>query len=525
MHGAAALRLVRFGAKQDPLVALDATHGSNQVKYLRCYLHDLGARTVLVEPNYFDRDYLSEFVAFYSTSAAGYPNVCQRLHVFACSVTRAQLEQAAGGDRSAQARLQDAYLGHIILRPLPDAPIGRTVLKTYPDEIGEAQGTPRVMGPARWYEAHVAGLTWRVLGLAWQQQETAVGSCATVALWSMLHSSAFDDHHAIPTTAEITTAAQRALPDGSRVFPAADGMRIEQMLEVVKQHGLAPLTISGDTAEGFSRARFCTLVGAFLRSGYPILVNGLVDDQPRSGHAVCIVGFRSPALVSVPSGKVVRADSNIDHLYIHDDNLGPNARFRVETFEGNSGETVVQLRAEAPHPTHGALPTTNPTVHYEPIIPTDIVVAVHPELRTAPEALQNAAMEYAGWLPEVLDHQLSEQGHKGASGMLVSSRFIRLVDYVDRELASALDGRPTALWRARLGLWETVPPMSLHIGLVRVSLRTQPLVDILFDTSDSDRHLRPKAHIAFHEQVTWLHKRWSQLTGSVVGLGQLVRAW
>ena len=43
---------------------LDREVDSRQVKYLRCYLHDLGARAVMVEPSYFDRDYLSEFEAF-----------------------------------------------------------------------------------------------------------------------------------------------------------------------------------------------------------------------------------------------------------------------------------------------------------------------------------------------------------------------------------------------------------------------------------------------------------------------------
>lgn len=49
-------------------------------------------------------------------------------------------------------------------------------------------------------------------------------------------------------------------------------------------------------------------------------------------------------------------------------------------------------------------------------------------------------------------------------------------------------------------LWEKVAPMSLPIGLVRVSLGTEPMMDILFDTSDSDRHLRPTAYLAFREQ-------------------------
>jgi hypothetical protein len=176
--------------------------------------------------------------------------------------------------KRARGVVESSYLGHVILRPIPGAPIGRTVLKVYPDDTGVAAGTPRVTQPAREYEAHIAGLTLRVAGLAWQQQDSAVGSCATVALWSMLHSSAFDDHHAIPTTAQITSMAHWSAPTGRRIFPDS-GLQLAQVLEVIKGHGLAPVMITGDKDNGeFSRERFCSLVASFVRSGYPVLVTG-----------------------------------------------------------------------------------------------------------------------------------------------------------------------------------------------------------------------------------------------------------
>jgi len=169
-----------------------------QKNYLIRYLADLGAQTVLEEPNYFDRDYLAEFAAFYCKSTAGYPNTCRRLHFFAgAAFNRSTLRSAAAGRERAIKRLQENYLGFVVIRPIPATPLGRTVLAWYEDLKPE---TPRVVTPSRDYHAHVAGIRLTVHGLAWQQQDTGVGACATVGLWSMLHSSAFDDHHAIPTT-------------------------------------------------------------------------------------------------------------------------------------------------------------------------------------------------------------------------------------------------------------------------------------------------------------------------------------
>ncbi len=493
------------------------------MKYLRCYLHDLGAHTVMVEPNYFDRDYLSEFEAFYATSSIGYPNICQRAHYFAGLVTRSAFAKALGGDVASRALVQGSYLGHVILRPIPGAPIGRTVLKVYPDEAGVASGTPRVMEPARDYEAHVAGLTLKVSGLAWQQQDSAVGACATIALWSMLHSSAFDDHHAIPTTAKITSMAHRSAPTGYRIFPADSGLEAAQVLEVIKGHGLAPVIIAGDLLHGeFSRQRFCTLVTSFVRSGYPVLVSGWLEDAERESHTVCIAGFRSPELPNVQRGEYTFADEDIDVVYVHDDNLGPNARFKIRITETGA----VSLIPESPEPLHGAWPTSNPTLTYHEIVPSEIVVAVHHELRTDPLELQRAAQRYADWLPNVLDNKRNQRRIKESTGMILASRFIRLRRYVDDELSSVLRARPpTVLSRARLAIWEKVAPLSLHVGLVRVSLGTEPMIDILFDTSDNNRHLRPTAYIAFQQQVPRLLGSWNELSGTDLDLGTLVRAW
>jgi len=521
VHRPQRLGFSRFSAAGDPLTRLEREVDSRQVKYLRCYLHDLGARAVVIEPNYFDRDYLSEFEAFYATSSAGYPNICKRAHYFSAPVTRESFARAVGGEASARGVVESSYLGHVILRPIPGAPIGRTVLKVYPDDSGVAAGTPRVTQPAREYEAHIAGLTLRVSGLAWQQQDSAVGSCATVALWSMLHSSAFDDHHAIPTTAQITSMAHWSAPTGRRIFPDS-GLQLAQVLEVIKGHGLAPVMITGDKDDGeFSRERFCSLVASFVRSGYPVLVSGWLEEDAREAHTVCIVGFRSPAAPDVPDGESVLADENIEVMYVHDDNLGPNARFRIDVTAD-----AVSLVPASPEPRRGEWPSENPTKTYHDIVPTELVVAVHLELRTDPLELQRAAVRSAEWLPSALAHESELQGKAAATGMVVGSRFIRLRHYVERELASTLRARSsTVLSRARLALWEAVAPMSLHIGLVRVSLGTEPMMDILFDTSDSDRHLRPTAYVAFQRQVPWLLRRWNDLLDEDLDLGKLVRAW
>src|SRR5690606_22501303 len=97
-----------------------------------------------------------------------------------------------------------SYLGFVVIRPLDVAPFGRTVLAWY--ENREAHSI-RITPALRKYTCNVLGVRLNVDGIPWQQQDRGVSACATIALWSMFHSSAFDANHSVPTTVEITKNA------------------------------------------------------------------------------------------------------------------------------------------------------------------------------------------------------------------------------------------------------------------------------------------------------------------------------
>ncbi len=495
------LKLAAFNGDDDPLVELG---GLQQAVYLRHYLADLQARTVLVETAYFDRDFLSEFAAFYGVSSRGYPNRCRRCHYFDVSVSRAQLRAAAGGSPRAVARLQAAYLGFVVVRPIPTAPLGRTVLTWYPEQ---QPATPRIIDPSRWYECHVAGFTLRVRGLAWQQQDTGVGACATMALWSMLHSSAFDDHHAVPTTADITRFAHRTASLGARMFPST-GLNIYQVCEAIKGAGLAPVVLQGDWVPGkdageemtnqqppeagFTPERFRVACASLVRSGYPVILLGEIEGHGR--HAVCAVGFRETAPQEPPHGVVELQDAAVPNLYIHDDNLGPSVRFEVQV----DPKGFVRLKTSSPPPKHALTLPPDPTPAYPAFIPSQLVTAMHEDLRTSPDRLHGTALKVAGVLRDAYTQLVNAHALKGAAiGLTVSTRLIKLHRYVGNELGRLLDGKPEALARARLELAERVAPMSLHIGVVRIGWKAVPLIDVLYDTTDSDANLWPFANLRF----------------------------
>ena len=325
-----------------------------------------------------------------------------------------------------------------------------------------------------------------------------------------MHLSAYDERHAIPTTAQITRAAHRTASLGSRVFPAR-GLALHQLCEAVKECGFSPVLIIGDFArptadakrvfaEGFSRDRFAGTLANLIRSGYPILLLGKYIHEGRNDpHAVCLVGFRENGVPDVAAGGVAWADASIQHVYVHDDNIGPSARFALLDQQGSRSVDGKDVRAERvvlvrdpPGTTSGtALPSKSPW-----FLPTHVVVAVHHDLRTDPDVLHRLGSVIGERISRMLVPVWASAGKPGF-GTTVGTQFLRVAAYLGEELELRLRGNAVALGKARLELVEMVPPMSLFVGVIRISVAGRPFVDILCDTTDSDCNHSVFAHVAY----------------------------
>ncbi|MFN0149957.1 MAG: hypothetical protein ACKVU1_04485 [bacterium] len=512
------IRFFRFSDASNPIRVLSKGF---QRDYTLAYLQDLGATSVVEEPLYFDRDYLSDFATFYAVSSRGYPNTCRRLHFFSGpAVTRDRLRRAVAAGWRTQSNLRAAYLGFVVLRPIPDAPFGRTVLVHYPESNPTL---PRITSPARLYETHLAGITFHVKGLAWQQQDSRVSACATIAVWTMLHSSALDEHHAIPTTADITRYAHRTASLGARVFPSG-GLNIYQLCEAIKESGLSPVVSQGEITTAnvlpskvplvaFGRTRFLSMLACLVRSGYPALAVGQLID-PKTGeskghHAICVTGFRECAPPTPTSGKVEFQDERIEYVYVHDDNIGLNVRFRVHV---NTVANCVHLRQSAP-PASSTSP--NPIASYPDFYPTSLIAAVHEGVRSSPDGVFLATIGIGSRLIKMA----TGAGWSKFGGVTVSSRIVRLHTYLESILGTTLEGRRRALASTRLALVEKVPPMSLHVGLARFGWGPAACLDVLLDTTGSEKSPAPFCHVGYESSFLSLAAALNSAEPGALGVG------
>jgi hypothetical protein len=296
--------------------------------------HPSPPRAIVIERDYVDRDYLTDYANYYVTCFSNrYRRFCIRLHFFSIPFSEdhfsALLHHASSSITIDQ--LQQSYLGFVVLKPLPKTIIGRTCLKTYDREPG------RDFLATRPYNANLFGIPLQVESLAFQEQDTAVAACATSALWSVFQITGKTFQHKIPSPVEITKIAAESnvtlLPNsnaGARCFPS-DGLSLEQMILAIRSLGLDADLIRLTSSDSYL---LLAATRAYLACHLPPLLIGELKCQCEKHiglHAVAIAGYcisrRTPVSVVVAETKEFHLTSGrIDKLYVHDDGVMPFAR-------------------------------------------------------------------------------------------------------------------------------------------------------------------------------------------------------
>ncbi len=280
------------------------------------------ARTIVVEHEYVDGDYLDDFASYYVKCFASYKSRCKRLHFFSHSFDEDGFFQLVKKQLvdSSEEKISKSYLGFCVARPLPDAIVGRTVLKTYPCD------NRRYYTATRPYSVNLFGVPLELESLAFQEQDTVMAACATVALWCSFQKTGTLFQSAVPTPAAITRAANQ-VADDRRPLPS-HGLKIAQICNAIKYVGLEPEVINVS-----KRLPLSSLLYGYLRFGIPVVM--VVEIKNQGLHAVTMTGY---SLRSSPQGpqEAVGAKKflpmvgrRIDEFYAHDDQVGPFASLPI----------------------------------------------------------------------------------------------------------------------------------------------------------------------------------------------------
>ncbi|PSV98768.1 C39 family peptidase [Photobacterium iliopiscarium] len=284
-----------------------------QIDYIYNYLKDLGAKSVLLEPKYVDKDYLEDFNNFYVKCFNNKGAMTARLHFFSIELTHKELDEILiQGDKID--KIQISYLGFTVIKPLLKNFIGKTCLRAYPSIISSNHKKTI----HRKYDVSLFGIPLTVNTIAFQEQDKVVSACATTSIWCALHGNKNKNIRDIISCSEITKNAINHISGSQNNFPNKE-LSNKQMLRSLDMENLKHHLI--DT-ENYSKDRFFDLVKTYIDSDIPLILGATaysIDDDKNlselAGHAVTIIGYNNK------NGK--------ESLYIHDDRTGPYARSQI----------------------------------------------------------------------------------------------------------------------------------------------------------------------------------------------------
>lgn len=318
--------------------------------YFKEYFEKLQAKTVVVENDYVDRYFLEDFAGYYVRCFKKYERYCTRLHFFNTLFTERDLCNLLKGNRNSKLSekiLQEAYLGFVVVKPLPQTIIGRTCLKTYPKE--DRRYYPAIHN----YEANFFGFKLNIETLAFQEQDKVVAACATSALWSAFQGTSTLFRHYVPSPIEITKIATVHSAAEKRSLPNKDGLTADQMALAMRSLHLETFF------EGALDAYVIkSTVYAYLRSRIPVVLIVNLDDISKGvnnrihmgRHTVTIAGYSLGHDKAIPYSSQENSNgthdnkgrakkgflltaSKIDKIYVHDDQVGPFARMEFDNFK------------------------------------------------------------------------------------------------------------------------------------------------------------------------------------------------
>lgn len=308
----------------------DTTTGGQQPRLVPLqntldHLSKLGAKTVFKQYPVQDPDYFAEYEKYYAKAFANIDKYCTRFHFFA-EPSASSEDPLTFLDRK---EAQETYLGFVTVRPVRSSPVAASILRPLDKPDGHfvlAQDS---------FDVHLAGVTLRVAGTPFMQQDNAVGACAQASIWMALRTLRKKEGNSAYDPAQITAAATRFLVRG-RTLPNREGLSIEQIVEAIRFAGYSPHILyvkePGNAITPQDLAEAKRKIYAYVESEIPVIL-GLYPNI-HTGHAVVVIGHgwnttATPTLMSEILAatnhkiQIFHSVNWVSGFWVHNDNTGP----------------------------------------------------------------------------------------------------------------------------------------------------------------------------------------------------------
>jgi len=288
-------------------------------------------RTILLENNYEDDEWLSEYDLFYSKIFNKPPRVAQRIHFFSCHLKKESLCNLSD--------YQEFYLGYCVLRPLENHKVSAAIIRPILDNNNPKKSfilcKERFSADIEIDKDDVQHL--EVIGFPFIQQDGQLGCCSHVAL-AMVDSFLFQSEYKPvretnkdqPYLVANIVESVSSVPELQRLIPS-EGLLPIQISEALKKMGYFPLVY--EYGKGKERPISADkIIYYYLESKLPIIV-GIPTSTGK--HALTVIGHsfepelwwaiaHKPYYNRRPSGIDYHCSTTwLQNFIVQDDNFGP----------------------------------------------------------------------------------------------------------------------------------------------------------------------------------------------------------
>ncbi len=430
---------------------------------------------IVEEFGYTDGDFIEDYVWFYARCFRHYERKCKRVHFFGPLVSESgeplsfddeAFTEIIVGSASEELvkSFKKAYRGFLIVRPLPKALVGRTLLRPYGSSADE--NLDRKYLTTTRHLVNLFGIDLEVESLPFQEQDSVVSACATVALWSCLRQAARIFEVTAPKPAQITL--MNSTFRRGRSIPST-GLELEEVCSVIRDSGLEPEVFDLNDPEGSKR--WLSIIYAYLHAKIPVFlgVECIENGTGVAMHALAVSGFTTrkdekPFFLKehvnqkVPELKL--KGLRMTELYVHDDDLGPFSRLFVAA-PRTRFQKDVRLQASDPYVGRTKIPSS----YY---VPRTLVVPVYAKIRVS-------FIDVEGWVSS-LDDLLRETVQ--FDGIAEWDIVLTSVHNLKRNYKSRLTGEKEKLDR----MLRQMPRFLWH---VRLLVNESDLLEFTIDATDS----------------------------------------
>jgi len=331
--------------------------GTRRFSYFYRYILQRSIRSVVIEEDYVDRDYIRDYADYYSLCFSTYPKLCKRCHLFSEPYAEEDIRRIVlTGDMDGCKKLQESYEGFFVFRPLPQVAFGRTCFKRVPLITSRKENKfPAFVK----IDVGFFGLRLSIEGMPFQEQDSNIAVCATSALWSAFQVTRFRFGHSACSPSAITRLATSDV-----IFPNR-GLSVEEMVHAISSVGLGvyhEFDSSNDEA-GIDYSLVKAIAFAYLDMGLPIVLVGVLEKKVLNSekhtrefmgfHAVTVCGYQFNRHRPLLKAKAVspKVSDGITVLFCADDQVGPYCQMKeLEGAENGRNVWCTQWGADLPEP-------------------------------------------------------------------------------------------------------------------------------------------------------------------------------